>query len=251
MKATLVVRSKDDAPVLLNAREVLADCHSVDPEENLLKFSVCGKKVTANTPVVMDQRLHQEMDRMEMELELEMEMMDNPFHPMGRNSLGGGNRGMRGMRDDFMDGGNRGMMMGRGGRKSGGGFRNVGMDSDMDYMEYTDDLQNMAVAMDNKFMKGMSPMSGMNRGRGGVHSRLGQRGGPARGRASFPPTPNLGGRGTATNPLFDDLYQPKFKSKNEGDRNNLFEKARSKLNAGGPGSSSGPMMGPPRKTWSN
>merc|ERR1712173_51272 len=197
--------------------------------------------MAANTPVVMDQRLHQEMDRMEMELEMEMEMMEqqsNPFHPMGRNNLGGGSRGMMGRRDDFMDGGNRGMMMGgmRGGRKSGGGFRKPGMDSDMDYMEYTDDLQNMAVAMDNKFMKGMSPMGGMNRGRGGVHGRLGQRGGPTRGRASFPPTPNLGGRGTATNPLFDDLYQPKFKSKNEGDRNNLFEKARSKLSASGPGS---------------
>jgi len=249
MKATLVVRSKDEAPVLLNAREVLADCHSIDPEENLLKFSVCGKKMAANMPVVMDQRLHQEMDRMEMELEMDMMEMDNPFSPMGRS----GSRGMMGMRDNFMDHGNRGMMRGSssGGRKSGGGFRNPGMESDRDYMEYTDDLQNMAVAMDNKFKKGMSPMGGMNRGRGGVHSRLGQRGGPARRGASFPPTPNVGGRGMASNPLFDDLYQPKFKSKNEGDRNNLFEKARSKLNASGPGPSSGPMMGPPRKTWSN
>merc|ERR1719206_1622976 len=84
------VRSKDEAPVLLNAREVLADCHSIDPEENLLKFSVCGKKMAANMPVVMDQRLHQEMDRMEMELEMDMIEMDNPFSPMGRS----GSRGM-------------------------------------------------------------------------------------------------------------------------------------------------------------
>lgn len=247
MKATLVVISKDNAPVLLNAREVLADCQSIDPNENLLKFSVCGKKVNASMPVVMNQMMNEEMDQMEMEM---MDDHSNPFYPMGRMNenpgfgQGQGRRGMMSMRDNFMDGGNRRMM--------GGNMmnRNRSMGADMDYMEYTDDLQDMAVAMDNKFKRGvsMSPMGGM-RGRGGVHSRLGQRGGSAR--ASFPPPPALGGRGEAANPLFDNLYQPQFKSKNNEQRNNLFEKARSKLNSGGPKGKTEPMMGPPRKTWSN
>ena len=37
MKATLLVRSNDDQPVMLNAREVVADCESLDPESNLKK----------------------------------------------------------------------------------------------------------------------------------------------------------------------------------------------------------------------
>ena len=35
MKATLLVKSIDDEPVMLNAREVIADCESLDPEANL------------------------------------------------------------------------------------------------------------------------------------------------------------------------------------------------------------------------
>lgn len=278
MKATLVVRSKDDTPVLLNAREVLADCHSVDPEENLLKFSVCGKKVTQPMPVAMSQMMNQEMEQLEME---QIQMMGQRRHgPMEhagrmdsfedqryRPGRGGGREVGMGNRGSMMDGGGhtmRGSMMDGGRRPSGA--RNPMMDFDtgvdMDYMEYTDDLQNMAVAMDNRFKGGMrNPMferggevkrgDGMNRGRGGVQSRLGNRGGPARGKSNFPPPPALGGRGEVANPLFDNLYEPQFKS-NTGDlRNSLFEKARNKLNTEGPKRNSGQMMGPPKKTWSN
>ena len=44
-KATLLVKSCDDEPVILNAREVLADSDSLDPLVNIKNFSVCGKKV--------------------------------------------------------------------------------------------------------------------------------------------------------------------------------------------------------------
>jgi len=274
MKATLVVRSKDDSPVLLNAREVLADCQAMDPEENLLRFSVCGKKVTANKPMVMDQMMNQEMDQIEMmghQRQGPMGRMDDFENHRFGPGQGGNRRDMMGPRESFMNE-DRHMMRGsRGGMMDGGrrpsGVRNPIAESDMDYMEYTDDLQNMAVAMDNKFKGNMGrTRGGMNRGRGGggVHDRLGQRGGSARGR-TFPPPPALGGRGEVANPLFDNLYQPQFKS-NTGDiRNSLFEKARSKLNTegpkrnagglssnnGGPQSNTGAMMGAPRKTWSN
>ena len=35
MKATLLVKSVDEEPVILNAREVLADCDSLDPQLNM------------------------------------------------------------------------------------------------------------------------------------------------------------------------------------------------------------------------
>ncbi len=38
MKATLLVKSVDDEPVILNAREVLADCDSLDPLVNINSF---------------------------------------------------------------------------------------------------------------------------------------------------------------------------------------------------------------------
>lgn len=59
MKVTLMTRSADDSPVLLNAREVIADVVSPD-ETNLLNFSACGKKVQAY-------QQQQEMDPMEEE----------------------------------------------------------------------------------------------------------------------------------------------------------------------------------------
>ena len=45
MKATLLVKSCDDEPVILNAREVLADCDLLNPLVNINNFSVCDKKV--------------------------------------------------------------------------------------------------------------------------------------------------------------------------------------------------------------
>merc|ERR1719452_154069 len=108
-------------------------------------------------------------------------------------------------------------------------------------------------------MRGNGTVGGM---RGGVQRRLGPQagGGSTRGRASFPPPKAAGDKtGEVANPLFDSLYEPKFKS-NSGDlRNSLFEKARNKLNTqeskGGRGMGhpkmASPMMGPPKKTWSN
>eukprot|EP00092_Neocalanus_flemingeri_P003100 GFUD01003312.1.p1 GENE.GFUD01003312.1~~GFUD01003312.1.p1 ORF type:complete len:1263 (-),score=415.62 GFUD01003312.1:210-3998(-) len=252
MKATLVIRSKDDSPVILNAREVLADCQSMNPEENLPKFSVCGKRVSATMPVVMNQ----EMEQIEMmghqrhghrDMMAPMERMgnqwENNFHSNGgRGGLGG-----------MMDGGRR-----------PAGIRNPMMDGmDRNYMEHTDDLQDMAVAMDNKYRGGLgNPMferrgggvkAGVGGGmRGGGTSRGGFKPAPGRGRASFPP-PAMRGRAKEANPLFDNLYEPQFKAKTGDLRNSLFEKARDKLNSKGPGPgvAKGQKTGPPKKTWSN
>ena len=49
-KVLLTVRSRDERPVLINAREVMADCVSPDAD-TLLGFKVCGRKVvTAHAP---------------------------------------------------------------------------------------------------------------------------------------------------------------------------------------------------------
>ena len=170
-------------------------------------------------PVVMNQMMNQEMEQLEIE---QMHMLGQRRHgPMehaGRmNSFEDQRyrpgRGGMGNRGGMMDGGGHVMRGAGGGMMDGGrrpsGARNSIMDLDagvdMDYMEYTDDLQNMAVAMDNRFKGGRSnPMferrgdmqrgGVMNRGRGGggVQSRLGNRGSPARGKSNFPPPPALG-----------------------------------------------------------
>ena len=250
----------------------------------LCRFSVCGKKVAATMPVVMNQ----EMEQIEMmgqqghrgrDMMDPMDRMSNPWDnnfDVPRYGTGRGGRG------GMMDGGRR-----------PSGIRNPMRDHprmaldrmDMDYMEYTDDLQDMALAMDNKY-RGGSPnqmferrggaqrgggirggnvgggmrgggLSGGMRGGMGGGLRGGNRAAPARGRTSFPP-PAARGRGKAANPLFDNLYEPQFKSSTGPGggaadiRNSLFEKARDKLNSKEPGvAKGGQMMGPPKKTWSN
>merc|ERR1719192_1023466 len=123
MKATVLVRSIEEEPVILNAREVIADCESLDPDTNINKFSVCGKKVMAQV------RISQEM--------MEMEMMDRKFQsqmfmgmdPLDRMSnpwdeeFGGRRGGVRGR---------RGGMMGR-----GPGWGGVVRRPDPEYLAYS------------------------------------------------------------------------------------------------------------------
>lgn len=134
MKATLVVRSKDNSPVILNAREVIADCHSIDPEKNLDSFSVAGKKVVTNMPVQMNQIMDSEMDQMDMMMRNTEEQIFDPRNE--RTNMMRGNMGMKNMINQR----NQPMQV-----------RNPMMDFDdeldMDYMQYTDELQNIAAAM--------------------------------------------------------------------------------------------------------
>ena len=55
MKVSLVVKSKDEMPVTLNAREVIADCVSAD-SDNVLNFKVSGHKVVVKMPPQLDTR---------------------------------------------------------------------------------------------------------------------------------------------------------------------------------------------------
>jgi len=270
MKATLLVKSVDDEPVVLNAREVLADCDSLDPLVNINSFSVCGKKVkpASQRNVMMSQEIE------------EMEMMDRQFN-------GGGDmysrRGpMMSQMDRFSNPWDSGHMMeeeaynpmmnfrGRGGMMNtrGRGMMRPSMGMDMDFRGGS--------FRDNMMGGGMMGRGGFNRGgfnKGGGNAGGMGRGGMNNGRGNgFSQLGNLKNRNTAkknddndvsVNPDFDSLYEPEFNSKNAA-----FEKARAKLNSSvssnprggisgfgrGPGSYRGGQRGgggPPKSTWSN
>jgi len=194
MKVRLVLRSLDGGPVSLNAREVIADCSSPD-SENLNQFKVCGKKV----------RSHEMPPGYQGDMEMEHEMRGNPRGRMGMSQDDMGRRmgGTNMSRDDIMDA----MMMdmteqyrGRGGGRDYPAYpptSSMGYEADADYMDYNDRMD--AMERRKNFMRGAS-MGAQDSG--------------------------------VRNPAYDSFYEPVFKT-NMGSRNSVFEKARSKLNAGG------------------
>ncbi len=274
MKATLLVKSCDDEPVILNAREVLADCDSLDPLVNINNFSVCGKKVkpASQRNVMMSQEIE------------EMEMMDRQFNARGGGDMYTRRGPMMSQMDRFSNPWDDGDMMeeegygrhhmmntrGRGGMMNtrGRGMMrpNMGMDMDFRGGGFNDHMMGGGGMMG----RGGFSRGGFNKG-GGNAGGMG-RGGMNNGRGnSFSQLGNLKNRNApkkkeddnnvAVNPEFDSLYEPEFNSKNAA-----FEKARSKLNSrvpsnprggtsgfgGGPGSYRGGRGGgPPKSTWSN
>jgi len=269
MKAVLVVKAKEEGDVVtLTSRVVLADCCSIEPKENLKLFTVCGRKLSAPPqpppPQVFDEPEPQMMNsrRHRTPMGDQYEDLHNPFvNEFSRER-------------DYMD------------NPFGGNMYSSQRMMDRDYMDYQDP-QEMALSMDRQFT-GRLPSRGENmsfsggfpgqgRGRGSVHSRLGE-GGRAKS--------NLGVRPLVANPMHEPKQAPK-----EENRNNLFEQARNQsiggsprrgsqrgLGSGGPqrgvgnggpmrgapsggpkrgGQSGGPQRGnsgksgPPKNTWSN
>ena len=246
MKVSLVVKSRDEMPVTLNAREVVADCVSADPE-NLLTFKECGRKVVTAMPPQHDTRdppyLEEEQwGRMGQDMSYESMDMNDPF------GMGGGRRSSH---NEF------------GGHQGGYSARNPMFDMDPDYMEYNS-RQEMAMELDRNFSSGAGFVRGGSRGggrgsrggvqgsrgggqgrpapqqQGGVHNRLGKR--PQQQQESWNDGSSwvsggkfnidgLGAKRVAApkgNPSasFDSFYEPAFQAGGKDTRNSLFEKAR-------------------------
>ena len=155
MKVSLVVKSKDEMPVTLNAREVIADCVSAD-SDNVLNFKVSGHKVSVKMPPQHDTRdppyLEEDMwGPRGQDMSYESMDMNDPFGQSSRGAFGA---------------------------------RNPMFDMDPDYMEYSSH-QEMAMQMDRNFsgsfsrggtrggQRGGNSGRGRQPGAGGVHSRLG------------------------------------------------------------------------------
>jgi len=279
MKVSLVVKSRDEMPVTLNAREVIADCVSAD-SENLLTFKECGRKVVSAMPPMPPQQLDsRDPPYLEEELLWGQRGQDMSYESMDMNDpfgLGGGGGRNHGF-NEFVGGQQQ-----HGSRGSRGGYeaRNPMMYAmDPDYLQYNNRRQEMPMEMDHNFSSGAGFVRGGSRGGGGggqgrpaqqqggggVHSRLGNK----------KPQPqqqkhqqswndgsswvaggkfNIDGLGAQRvssapkgNPSasFDSFYEPAFQAGSKDNRNSLFEKARSKLNQ------RGGSAGPPKKTWSN
>merc|ERR1712192_24408 len=189
MKVSLVVKSRDEMPVTLNAREVIADCVSADPE-NLLTFKECGRKVVSAMPPMPPQQLDsRDPPYLEEELLWGQRGQDMSYESMDMNDpfgLGGGGGRNHGF-NEFVGGQQQ-----HGSRGSRGGYeaRNPMMYAmDPDYLQYNNRRQEMPMEMDHNFSSGGAGfVRGGSRGGqggqgrpssqqqgGGVHSRLGNK----------------------------------------------------------------------------
>jgi len=273
MKVSLVVKSRDEMPVTLNAREVIADCVSAD-SENLLTFKECGRKVVSAMPPMPPQQLDsRDPPYLEEELLWGQRGQDMSYESMDMNDpfgLGGGGGRNHGF-NEFVGGQQQ-----HGSRGSRGGYeaRNPMMYAmDPDYLQYNNRRQEMPMEMDHNFSSGAGFVRGGSRGGsqgrpsqqqvGGVHSRLGKKPQQQQKQQSWNDGSswvaggkfNIDGLGAQRvsssapkgNPSasFDSFYEPAFQAGSKDNRNSLFEKARSKLNQ------RGGSVGPPKKTWSN
>ena len=249
MKVCLVVKSRDEMPVTLNAREVIADCVSADAE-NLLTFKECGRKVVSVMPPMPPQLDSRDPPYLEEELLWGQRGQDMSHESMDMNDpFGlGGSRGSRHREFSEFGGGQHH------GSRGGYGARNQMMfDMDPDYVQYNNSRQEMAMEMDQNFSSGAGFVRGGSRGGGrgrpaqqqgggGVHSRLGKR--PqqqqqqswndgsswvAGGKFNID---GLGAQRVSSAPKgnpsasFDAFYEPAFQAGGKDNRNSLFEKAR-------------------------
>jgi len=241
MKAVLVVKTKNDVEgvVSLNPREVMAECCSLVPEDNLKRFAVCGKKV-----MIQQDSYGSSND--------DFGMMDQgPQMGQNRNFSQGGGR-MDVWEDPMSDM----MSMGMGGMRSmgprNGGYRPPTSDihnpfemdlPDRDYMNYRE-------SMGQGLGMGGGPQTFSRGGaRGGIKSRLGAHAGGIQSR--------LGSGHGITNPMFD---ASPFNNAPASKKASVFAQAKAKLNSGRGGSGFGRggrgsfkgAQGPPKKgTWSS
>jgi len=233
MKAILVVKTKNDVEgvVSLNPREVMADCVSLSPDDNLKRFGVCGKKVMIQQDSYgCSNDDYGMMDQGGMPQMGQNRNQNRNFSPAGgrMNVWADEMDDMRSM-DNMMSMG--GMSMGS---RNGGGYRPPTADihnpfemdvPDMDYMNYGKSMGGQGYGMgggQQAFSRGGS--------RGGVKSRLGAQPGGIQSRLGS-------GHGSGiTNPMFDAAPFKKAQAMNKG---NVFEKAKAKLNSGGRGGAGG------------
>ena len=249
MKVSLVVKSRDEMPVTLNAREVIADCVSAN-SENLLTFKECGRKVVSAMPPMPPQLDSRDPPYLEEELLWGQRGQDMSHESMDMNdpfSMGGGGRSRN---HEFNEFGGRLQHGSRGGYLAGNP-----MYMDPDYVQYKS--QQAAMEMDLNFSSGPGFVRGGSRGGGGqggrpaqqqgggggVHSRLGKRPQQQQQQQSWNDgsrwvaggkfnIDGLGAQRVASAPKgnpsssFDSFYEPAFQAGGKDDRNSLFEKAR-------------------------
>jgi len=249
MKAVIVVKTKPDVegPVNLNPREVLAECCSFIPDENLKRFSVSGRKVQVSEQAEpLDYNDDYSDGRRQMTPASRMSMMmDNPMEddyygerqrPRARRPQADSH-----IHNPFEDVDMDYVSYGGAGMKRGGMGMSMGPMNGMGGMG-----MGMSMGSGMGGMGSMNPMSGMGGGMGPQgFSRGGSRGGGVKSRLGGKPA-GMQGRG----------------GNQSESRNDLFQQARQKLNnssvgrggggsTGGPGSFRGAQGPPKRGTWSS